>query len=768
MPDNTPKKRKPRVAGTLKKPALPSAAEKPARKIDNDFLRIAIERAHAAHQRERDNMQEAYEDLEFLAGNQWPQYAKQQREAEERPCLTINRLPQFVRQVTGDIRLMKPAIKAVPIDARAKHSIAELISCMIRYIENRSDAQSAYVIGADSMAACGIGHWRVTTEYAEETTFNQEIRIGQIDDGVSVLWDPDSQLPTREDAKWCLVPFDLSKEAYEEKYPDAPVEDFVGFDRQYTAYWQHVDLIRIGEYWERRPAKRELALMPEGGIIDLTGVGEEERAALALEGARFETRDGHKIFRSLITLGHVLEEPKEWAGRIIPIVPAIGEEIRIGRTIVRRGIVRNAKDPQRVYNYSTSAQTEILALAPKAPWIGTEKNFDENRDKWETSNTKNWPALEYTPDPLNGGAPPQRVAPPVSSPGLSEAIARADNDMQAVTGIYDASLGAQSNEISGVAIQLRDQQGDVGNVAYVENFKRALAHTGRVLIDLIPHIYDTERMVQVVGEDGKVQTVTINKSMASYAPADEPEEPLDDYGAPRPIEEAIEEEGESLNDQAPVSITSKPKGVVLNDVTVGAYGIVVETGPSYSTKREEARAGMMQFVQAFPAAGPLILDLLAKAQDWPFAGEIAKRAEMILPPPIQALLAREKAGYIGEIAPPNAMPPSAGPAAGAVPPGAIPPGAIPMGPPPPPPNPVEFAKAQAEIVAAKSRERVAELSVQEKELEVAAKRFDAASKAHHDIHSANGADRQAMASVVEEVNRLKGIVERLIQGGQGS
>src|SRR5205085_2138496 len=168
---------------------------------------------------------------------------------------------------------------------------------------------------------------------------------------------------------------------------------------------------------------------------------------------------------------------------------------------------------------------------------------------------------------------------------------------------------------------------------------------------LIPHIYDTERMVQVVGEDGKIQTITINKSMASVA-GDEPDELLDDYGAPPQrgapiegaIEEVVEEEGEALNDRAPVSATSKPDGVVLNDVTVGAYGIVVETGPSYSTRREEARAGMNQFVQAFPAAGPLILDLLAKAQDWPFAGEIARRAEMILPPPVQALLAREKAG----------------------------------------------------------------------------------------------------------------------------
>jgi Phage P22-like portal protein len=741
-----PKKRKPRTAGTLKAPELPSAKEKPAKKIDNDFLRTAIERAHAAHQRERDNMEAAYEDLEFLAGNQWPAYARQQREAEERPCLTINRLPQFVRQITGDIRLMRPAIKAVPIDARAKAPVAELISSMIRYIENRSDAQSAYTIGADSMVACGIGHWRVTTEYAEETTFNQEIRISQIDDGVSVLWDPDAMLPTREDAKWCIVPYDLSKAAYEEKYPDAPADGFAGFDRQYTAYWQHGDLIRIGEYWEKRSAKRELALMPDGAILDLTGVDEETRAALAAQGAEFQMRDGHKIFRSVITLGHVLEEPQEWAGRVIPIVPVLGEEIRVGRIVIRRGVVRNTKDAQRVYNYSTSAQTEILALAPKAPWIGTEKNFEENRDKWETSNTRNWPALEYTPDPLNGGAPPQRIAPPVSSPGLSEAIERADNDMQAVTGLYNASLGAQSNEISGVAIQARDQQGDVGNIAYIENFKRALGHTGRILVDLIPHIYDTERMVQVIGEDGNIQTVTINKSITSPEIADDAEEPIESYGAPPPLEE----EGEALNDQAPVTPTSKPRGVVLNDVTIGAYGIVVETGPSYSTKREQARDGMMQFVQAFPAAAPLILDLVARAQDWPFAGEIARRAETILPPPIQAMLAREKAGFIGEIAPPNA-----GQGAAPIPP----PGAIPLPPPAQPPNPVELAKAQAEVIAAKSKQRIAELAVQEKELEVAAKRFETASKAHSDIHGVNGPEGTSLAAVTQELTRLKAIVE---------
>ncbi len=756
--------RQPKGRAMLRKAELPSQPEAtaPQRAIDDDFLKLALDRAETAFARERENIAQAYEDLEFRAGEQWPAYARQARERSKRPILTVNRIPQFVRQVTGDIRLMKPAIKAVPVDARGTTEVAELISGMMRYIENRSEAQSAYALAADSQVTCGIGHWRVTTEYAEETTFNQEIRIVQIDDGVSVLWDPDATLPTREDAKWCLVPVDMSRRAFCERYPDVPVEQFRFFDGRYHEYWFGEDFVRVAEYWEKRPAKRRLALLPNGAIDDLTCVDEETVEALRAQGARIEERDGHKIFRSLITIGHVLEGPREWAGRMIPIVPVIGEEVRIGRRIVRHGIVRFAKDAQRMYNYFRSTQTEVVALAPKAPWIGTERNFKDYIDRWETANEEAWPYLPYTPDPLNGGASPQRNAPPVTSPGLSEGVALADNDMKAVTGIYDASLGAQSNEISGVAIRARQGEGDVGTVCYVQNFTRAIRHTGRILVDLIPHIYDTERMVQVIGEDGRADTIVINKASAPAELGEEADEPLD-LGA-REGGQTESAEGEGANDTAPT--TPKPRGcAVLNDVTIGAYDITIDTGPGYSTRRAEAKDGMAQFIQAAPQVAPLILDLYAKAQDWPLANEIAERIETVLPPAIQAALARRRGfgpmpAVPGSVLSRPVMP--ATPAPPVSPMAAMASLGGPVGfPGAAVPPPVAIVEMQADLAKAEAAKRTAELGVAAKSIDLEIKRMDLAAKAG-EVGAASGMASDVLREIVEELARQRGMIEAIV------
>jgi hypothetical protein len=718
--DDTPKKKPKGFLGGIFKKELPKATEaKSAKKIDSEFLSDAMERVHSAYQVERPNIEAAYEDLEFLAGDQWPAYAKQQREAQKRPILTIDMMGQFVRQVTGDMRLMHPAIKVIPVDARGKKPVAELISGMIRYIENRSEAQSAYAIGADSQVSCGIGHWRVTTEYAEETTFNQEIRITQIDDGVAVLWDPDAKLPTKEDAMWCFVPIDISREKFKKQYPNVPVEEFTSFDRRFHEYWFTGDTIRIGEYWEKKPAKRRLACLPDGSIDDLTDATDDEIAELKAKGARVEMRDGHKIYRSVITIGNILEEPEEWSGRMFPIVPVVGEEIRIGRKIVRQGIIRKAKDAQRMFNYNVSTKTELDALAPKAPWLGTEKNFEEFENEWSQANEVNWPYLRYTPDPKNGNAPPQRNQAVSTNPGLSEGIQLAQMAIKQITGLYDASLGARSNETSGVAIKARQQEGDVGTVAYAHNFSRAVRHTGRILVDLIPHVYDTERMVQVLGEDGTVQTVQINKATVS---PDLPDDVIGDEAENdrAPVDNSgLDIDPDYQDDDRKVSAKSKPQGMTLNDVTVGAYDVIVHTGPDYSTKRDEAREGMAQFIQAAPEVAPLILDLYAKAQDWPLAQEIGDRLKVMLPPPIQALIAHKQTG-VGEIQ----QPPEPGPP--------MPP---PQGPPPPPPG--EVAAQQADVAKANAQVEVAKINLQIKELELEAKRLEVHSKARSDVFDAH-------------------------------
>lgn len=579
----------------------------------------ALEEYARAYLRERSNMEEAYDDLRFRRGHkedQWPPEALAVREG--RPCQVINMLPQFVRQVTGDQRKMRPAINVVPVDSNADVDVADIRGGIIRYVENRSHAKYVYNQGGDSQATCGIGHWEVITELAHATTFNQEIRISLIEDGVAVLWDADSKELTREDADHCFVPNDKTTALFAREWPDAKADGFdtlmagVGATSGAFDSWISDDYIRVVVYWKKKPCDRWLALLKDGSIVDLTADWEKAEITdpqickdavkqLKAQGARVEKRKSYKLCRYLLTMAEILEE-KEWPGMHIPVVPCIGEEVRIARQVYRHGIIRNAKELQRKINYFSSAETEIIALQPKAPYLGTKKMFQDRYDLWDTANTENHPFLEYEIDPLAPNAKPERVAPPQPSQAIQLALETAKADMKEVIGIYNSSLGAQSNEKSGIAIKARDAQADTGTFVYIDNMALAVARTGMIIDDLAPHIYDTERQMRIVGKDNRAKLITLNK----------------------------------------VQVVDG-KTVTENDLSVGAYGVEMEQGPSYATKREDTRDSQMAFIQAVPAAAPLVGDLIAKEQDWPGAEEFGERLQEMLPPPIKAKLEAEKA-----------------------------------------------------------------------------------------------------------------------------
>lgn len=567
-----------------------------------------------AFERERSNIEEAYDDLRFRRGrvsDQWDPIALAARVG--RPTHVNNKIPQFIRQVTGDQRQMRPSIKVVPVDSKADLQVADVRGGIIRYVENRSHAKYIYNQGGDSQVACGIGHWQVETEYAHAGTYNQEIRISLVEDGVCVLWDADSKPLTREDANHCFVPNDRTTAAFKRDWPDATAS---GFDislcgtGQSTAFdtWHHDDFIREVVYWKKKPYERWLALMPDGSVHDLTEKFEgatpaQRKQALAeakASNVRLEKRKSYRICRYLITMAEILEE-KNWPGMHIPVVPIIGEETRIAREVYRSGLVRPVKDLQRMVNYYASAETEVVALQPKAPFLGTKKMFEDRYDLWDTANSENHSFLEYTPDPLVPGGKPERIRPPDASAAIQQGALNAANDMKEVLGIYNANLGAKSNEQSGVAIKARDQQGDTGTFIYIDNMALAIHRTGIIIDDLAPHIYDSERQLRIIGDDGKAKLATLNK----------------------------------------VRMVNGENNVE-NDLSVGAYDVQMEQGPSYATRREEARDGMNEFIRAVPAAAPLIGDIIAENQDWPHAEEIGERLQEMLPPAIKQKLEAEK------------------------------------------------------------------------------------------------------------------------------
>ena len=557
---------------------------------DKDILKDARECFALAHDAESENREWALDDLEFARlGDQWPADVRRQREAEGRPCLTINRIPAFARQIVNDARQNKPAIKVRPADSNADPKTADIYNGLIRNIEQTSNAEVAYDTALESAVYGGFGYFRIKTEYAHDDTFDLDIVIERIANPFTVYGDPQSQACDASDWRFGFVTELVPVKDFKARFgKDVEAVDWSADGDDKGELWREEDSVRVAEYWKREPNKRVIVALSNGQVIDAQQYQANreiwDASGIVVVGER-ETMS-HKVVHYLLTGSDVLET-NAWPGRYIPIVPVYGDEINIEGKRYFKSLVRDMRDPQMMFNFWRTASTELVALAPKAPFIGPRGAFDTDMGKWQTAHVKSHPFIEY-----DGPVPPQRQAfAGVPAGALQEAL-NASDDMKSVSGIYDASLGARSNETSGRAIMARQREGDVGNFHYIDNLSRGIRYAGRVLLDLIPAVYDKPRMIRVLGEDGTPKTVQVN------AP--------DAHGN-------------------------------IYELARGKYDLIVETGPSYTSKRDEAVAMLTEVMRASPAATPLLMDVMARNMDFPEADKIAARFKAMLPPPIQAL-----------------------------------------------------------------------------------------------------------------------------------
>ena len=468
---------------------------------DKEILEKARKRFDAALSYESDNRDEAEDDLRFSEGDQWPENIKNEREGDNRPCLVINKIPTYVRQIVNEIRQIRPSIKVRPVDSQADPETAEIINGLVRAIEQDSSAESAYDWGAEYAVRSGAGYWRIKTEYEHAATFDQVIKIERVRNRFSVYLDPGAERQDASDAMWGFVVDDMLREDFEAKYPKAKGQWDLG-EGEDDDYWFTENRVRFAEYWEvvEEPFTLKLVSDPMSGQQAIMEDGEVPDG-LEVLAERDSTR--RKVVQRLITGAEVLET-NEWAGEYIPIVRCLGRETDIQGDVSIKGMVRDLKDPQRQYNYFRSASTERIALYSKAPWIGRKGTF--KNPKWRNANTKNYAYLEY-----DGDVAPQREPPPDVSPGFSNEVMVASEELKAVAGIYDAGIGARSNEVSGVAIDGRRSESDVSNFDFVDNLARAMTYTGKILVDLIPKIYTGPRAVRIVKPDGTEEAVQLNQ-----------------------------------------------------------------------------------------------------------------------------------------------------------------------------------------------------------------------------------------------------------------
>ncbi len=578
---------------------------------DAKLISKAKKRFEYASSNESQNRTNGVDDLKFKAGDQWPASVAAQRTADGRPCLTVNSMKTFVHQVTNEERISRPSINISPVGDRSDPLAAKLLRGMIRHIETECRADIAYDTMFDSNVSIGWGYCRVLTEYESPESMNKSIVIKRIRNPFAVYMDPAAIEPDGSDAQYCFISEMIPRDEFKEKYPDADEMAWTqaGPGDTKQNMWFDEKQVRIAEYFEIAYEQRRVVLLSnghQGWYDDLSDEVKEDIKSGKLEILADRESENPTVKWYKITATEVLDR-EEWPGRWIPIVREVGDEIDIEGVVKYSGLIRDAKEPQRILNYGFTMAMEAVALQPKSPFIGAEGQFEGHEDAWDTANTKSVPYLEYKPTALNGVAvaAPQRSPPAVPSQGWDQVMQMASQGLMRTTGIrFDGTKEERVVDESGRALRELRRSSDTGSLHYDDNHKLALKHVGDILVDLIPKVYDTKRIVTIMREDDKQEQVTI------------------DVHAPQAYQERQD-----------------PKtGKVLKifNPTVGRYGVAVTIGANYATKRIEAAESMMDFVRAvapaYPQVAAAVADLIAKNMDWPDAEQFTARLAKLVPP----------------------------------------------------------------------------------------------------------------------------------------
>lgn len=553
------------------------------------MLQTARDRYKLATDAEADVHAEMLEDIRFEAGEQWPQAIRHMRETDKdgaRPCLVVNMSRKHKNALLNDIRRNRPSIKVLPVDEAADVETAKILNGMIRHISAASDADIATDTAADGQITIGVGYFRVGTEIVNDATGEQEIRILPVVNPFAVHMDPFADHPAGADAQWAFIDVEMSREEFADEYPDAELSDYDGAQKSGMALWYPSDTtVRVAEYWMIKKVKPSKEWP-------------------------FKTR----CCWYKIAGGDQLLDKRELPCQYIPVIRAVGEERRYDNKRDFRGIIRDLRDPQRMYNYWTSANTEAIALAPKSPYIGPAEAFEGHENAWANANTSNTPYLTYNQYAQENGEKldkPERSQPAQVNTGIVQSMLQAAEDMRQVSGQSQSAFGERGNETSGRAINARRQEQDTNTFHFVDNLARAIKHAGRIIVQMIPFVYDTRRVVRVLGEDDTSDSAQLDPT------------------APR----AMVEQADALG-----------KIRRIYNPTIGRYDVRVTVGPNYATRAEEGAERLSQVIQSAPDMLAIAGDLLFKSMDIPGAEELSERMKAMLPPQIQQLNEAKQSG----------------------------------------------------------------------------------------------------------------------------
>ena len=577
---------------------------------DKEIIEKALKAFRRAVDASKENYDAAKEDIEFVYVEQWDKNARKSREKDGRPCLTINRLPTYIRQVVNEAKKNKVAIKVLPRDSKSDIKTAEVFADIIRSIEYGSNAEHVYMSAFESAVTCGIGFWRISTGYKHNDPFNLEIFVERIADPLSVFMDPGSNAVDGSDSNYAFVITTMTEDEFKRAYPGAKtdkdsfdlLDNFGDYDLYSEGDTGKGKTIKVLEYWYREAVKKTAFLMSDGSIIDQDVYSERygDLVAVGIKPVKEKEYDTYIVKQKIMTGAEILHE-EDFPGAFIPIVPVYGEEVRHDGKKLLFSLIRNAKDSQKSLNINRTSSAEYAANAPMNMMVATMGSI-ANQGQVEKMDGANLKVLY-----IEEGHNPPIVLPPPSPPValLSEA-ANAIDEIKGVTGSYDASMGNASNEISGRAILARQQQSNTSTFHFHDNLHKAIRFTGEILAGIIPKVYEMGRILRILGEEGEVEgVVEVGNSFA-------PQEPK--------IPEGVKE---------------------IYDLAVGNYDVIVKAGASSTSKRELAVEQLLDLAKLDPQSARLFADVIVNNMDIKDADEIVKRIKAMLPPEVKSIIDEE-------------------------------------------------------------------------------------------------------------------------------
>lgn len=552
----------------------------------------------------RENNQHYEIDTKFVydEDGQWTAQEISEYRQEFKPRMSFNMAPRFILNLQGEFASNTPALQSRALDnstaSQARIDLSEGITRKISF-----DSRNNIIYQTTFGCALSGGYGAYGTEVVPETvmSFNLIPRFYLIQDPTTCFWDPSARDPDKGDGALCGRSFTMSKDEFKSRFPDVEAPESYSaansFSRSFS--WLTENDIVVVDYYEKEYFKRHIAQLSDGAVMDFDKAEElvERSTNIAnkikklsenslepiqsqqipkLEIVKDGMVDDFKIVFYRAVKGQIIDR-SEWDGKKLPIIFQPGVSRWVDGKEKTISFIHWMKDAQRAYNYSRSEYMYRLKLTRYEPFLLSEGMAQGHEREWKEAHRAR-AALFYKEVP--SGKIPVRQPPQEVPQSLLAASNQSLSDMQNTTGRFEANLGAQGNETSGVAIQSRQAPGNMNAFQFFENARLAIESGARVISDLLPKLFDTERNVSVQQDNGKIISKTINVK--------------DDDDTSLPLEE--------LNIQ----------------ITVGS---------SFEQQQAQAVEQLLSLVSALPPLGAVVPDLVVENLNIKNAPQLVKRIQ---------------------------------------------------------------------------------------------------------------------------------------------